>query len=128
MTSARLQRTADRIISRGHRLEADREVLVIRALTDQLAVEMTAIAELAADHRSALEWIKGELLIPDRHEPLCCGTAGVLGRDDRTNPPSLQALPSENSTGLQTLAQIVLASGDQREKEQRPNSRASQTA
>ena len=102
--------------------------LVIRTLTDQFAVEMAAIADLATDHRRALEWVKGKPLVPDRHQSLCRGATGMLGRDDRTNPPSLQALPSENSTGLQTLAQIVLASGDQREKEQRPNSRASQTA
>jgi len=128
MTSARLQRTIDRIISRGHRVEANREVLVIRSLTNQPAVEMAASTELATDHGSALEWIKGEPLIPDRHQPLSCGTAGVLGRDDGTNPPSLQALPGENLTGLQTLAQILLASSDQNEEEQRPNSRGSQAA
>jgi hypothetical protein len=123
-----LQRTIDRIISHGHRLEADREILVIGALADQLAVEMAAITEFATDHRSALEWIKGEPLIPDRHEPLCCGTAGLLGRNDLTNPPSLQAQPGENLTGLQRLSQVPLASGDESEKEQRQSIRASQTA
>ncbi|MGC1411105.1 MAG: hypothetical protein WA864_19450 [Acetobacteraceae bacterium] len=128
MTPSRSQRTIDLIISRGRRLEADREILVIRAVADQLAIEMAAITEFATDHRSALEWIKGEPLIPDRHEPLCCGTAGLLGRNDLTNPPSLQALPGENLTGLQRPTQVPLASSDESEKEQRQNTQASQTA
>ena len=58
--TTRLQCATDRVRSCGHPLEDDRMVPVFGILTDETATEVTVIADLAANHRGALERIETE--------------------------------------------------------------------
>ena len=90
-------------------------VLVVGILTDEAATEVTVIADLATNHRSALERIETESPFAYGHKAMRRGTAGAFCRDNGTDPATLQAVPRQNPTGLQMLTQVSLtAAGDTR--------------
>ena len=90
-------------------------VLVVGILTDEAATEVTVIADLAANHRSALERIETESPFAYGHKAMRRGAAGAFCRDNGTDPATLQAVPRQNPTGLQMLTQVSLtAAGDTR--------------
>ena len=75
-------------------------------LTDEAATEVTVIADLAANHRSALERIETESPFAYGHKAMRRGAAGAFRRDNGTDPATLQAVPRQNPTGLQVLTQV----------------------
>ena len=89
-------------------------------LTDEAATEVTVIADLAANHRSALERIESEPPFAYGHKAMGRGAAGAFCRDNRTDPATLQAVPRQNPTGLQLLTQVRLHS---RRRTQMPGAR-----
>ena len=107
-TATRLQCTADRARFCGPPLEHDCKVLVFGTLTDEAATEMTVIADLATNHRSALERIEGEPPFAYGHKALRRRSTGAFCRDNRTDPATLQAVPRQNPTGLQMFTQVCL--------------------
>ena len=113
-----LQCATDCIRSRGHPLEGDRKVLVLCTLTDEFAAEVVIIADCAADHGCALERIETESALPNRHESMRRGTAGYICRYNRATPSTLQAVPAQNTTGLEMFAQIRLTSAGEGRCEQ----------
>jgi hypothetical protein len=92
--------------------------MMIRARADEAAAESAVIGDLALDHGGALERIEPKSLSPNRHEALRRRAAGAFCRHDWPYPATLQALPSQNPTGLQMLAQVRLAATDDRNQEQ----------
>jgi hypothetical protein len=94
---------------------------VISALTDQLAAETALVAQLSPDHCGALERIEAESLVPYRHQSLRGSATGGSHRDNQTDPTTLQAVPSENLTRLQTLARVPTASGNLDGQQRRAN-------
>ena len=90
-------------------------VLVVGIPTDEAATEVTVFADLAANHRSALERIETESPFAYGHKAMRRGTAGAVRRDNGTDPATLQAVPRQNPTGLQVLTQVNRTSvGDTR--------------
>ena len=81
-------------------------VVVVGILTDEAATEVTVIAHFAANHSSALERIETESPFAYGHKAMRRGTAGAFRRDNGTDPATLQAVPSQNPTGLQVLTQV----------------------
>lgn len=107
-----LQRAADRVRRGGLPVESDRHLLVFRALPDEFAGQMAVFPDITVDDRGALEWIEAKSLFTDRHEASCRRTAGIVCRDDGTDPATLQTVQGQDPTRLQGLAQILVASAD----------------
>ena len=100
-------------------------VLVVGTLTDEAATEVTVIADLAANHRSALERIETEAPFAYGHKAMRRGAAGAFCRDNGTDPATLQAVPRQNPTGLQMLTQVSrTTAGDTQCRESRKRSPA----
>jgi hypothetical protein len=81
-------------------------VPVFGILTDETATEVTVIADLAANHRGALERIETKSPFAYRHHAMSRRAAGGFCRDNGPDPATLQAVPRQNPTRLQMLADV----------------------
>ena len=84
-------------------------VLVFGILTDETAAEVTVIADLAANYRSALERIETESPFAYGHHAMRRRAAGGFCGDNGTDPATLQTVPRQNPTRLQMLTHVSLA-------------------
>ncbi len=117
--TTRLEHPSDRALSVGRALECDRKILMVWALTNQLAGQMAITAHVTVYHRRTLERVETKVAIPDRHESLCRRPAGGFCRDDRADPTTLQPYYGKHPTRLQGLTEIGLASAGEERNEQR---------
>src|ERR1700761_8766209 len=120
VAAAGLQGSVDCVRASRSSLETDRQILMFCSLTSQLATQVAVAADCALDDSRALERVETKSLLANRHQALGCRPPRGIHRHDGSYPAALQAMPGQNLTGLQPLAQIPRAARQKRNQNQSP--------